>query len=309
MAALATPRQTHPGSEPNPPEIRILTPGDIRGLRFGWHSRFSGTEMRAVLERYPGRSVWAPQTREYALVGPWRNRDEIAAVLELSAVQHPRTMIGAAVERSRIGGATLALVTELDELRKPSFYERAGFEPLEDVLTYELTIGRGRNRFLGPEPDPRSLTFAPVRAEDEAEIAAMVRIDHAAFPWLWWNSADEFRAYAGTPGVELYLGYQDGEPVAYVGLTAYLGWGHLDRIAVDPARQGGGLGTAALRFATSTLAARGARRIGLSTQAQNPRSRRLYERFGFRRSGGNDYRLYGVWLREPPDGRGQRAEG
>jgi len=39
-----------------------------------------------------------------------------------------------------------------------------------------------------------------------------------------------------------------------------------------------------------------ARRVGLSTQADNLRSQQLYERYGFRRAGGNDYTIYGSWL-------------
>ena len=82
-----------------------------------------------------------------------------------------------------------------------------------------------------------------------------------------------------------------------VGFTTYAGWGHLDRIAVDPVCQGQGFGRQALQFVTSALVARGARSVALSTQLENVRSQRLYERFGFRRSRVNDYRLYGVQLR------------
>jgi ribosomal protein S18 acetylase RimI-like enzyme len=139
-------------------------------------------------------------------------------------------------------------------------------------------------------------------------LADLVRIDHAAFPWLWWNSPEEFVAYGGTPGVQLFVGRLAGRVVAYVGLTHYLGWGHLDRIAVEPAAQGQGLGGQALAFAIGVLLRSGARRVGLSTQRRNVRSQRLYERFGFRRSPGYDYRLYGAPLREVEEASSREVE-
>src|SRR5262249_31679163 len=87
------------------------------------------------------------------------------------------------------------------------------------------------------------------------------------------------------------------QPVAYVGLTSYLGWGHLDRIAVLPSLQGQGLGQEGLAFALDHLARLGSRRVGLSTQRTNVHSQHLYERAGVRRAWGNDYRVYGRFLR------------
>ena len=78
---------------------------------------------------------------------------------------------------------------------------------------------------------------------------------------------------------------------------------HLDRIAVRPDLQGSGYGAATLAFTVETLFHRGSRRVGLSTQATNHRSRRLYERFGFRRTPGHDYDLYGSTRPRPSNWR------
>ncbi len=83
-------------------------------------------------------------------------------------------------------------------------------------------------------------------------------------------------------------------------MTAYLGWGHIDRVAVIPDLQGQGLGTDAVRFALRRLATAGAKRIGLSTQRGNIASQKVYERLGFRRAIASDYRLYGKILLRPP---------
>jgi ribosomal protein S18 acetylase RimI-like enzyme len=149
-----------------------------------------------------------------------------------------------------------------------------------------------------PPPARRSgrLRFVPVNSSDARSRATLLAIDHAAFPWLWQNCELEFETYGLTPGVELFLGLLDNQPVSYVGLTSYLGWGHLDRIAVLPELQGQGLGQEGLAFALDRLAMQGSRRVGLSTQRSNVHSQHLYERFGFRRAWGNDYRVYGRYL-------------
>ena len=276
--------------------VRILLPEDVDLLRLGWQHRHDAHDVRRLLSIYPERSVWIPETREFALVGPWRHRADIAAVQEFSAIRGIEPLIAALLQLSRQADTTLVLITELDERRRPSFYGRLGFEELEEVITYELD--RPGTQPL-PAPPVAPVTFVPITFADGPGLDVVLRIDHVAFPWLWWNSAEELRSYVVTPGVALYLGLLEGQPVAYVGMTSYPGWGHLDRIAVLPDVQGQGVGRRALAFAAGTLARRGARRIGLSTQADNIRSQRLYERFGFRRSRVNDYRLYGSWLRNP----------
>ena len=290
MAAESLPL---PDSPDDRPEIRILTAEDVGDLRLHGPRRLSGAAMRDLIRAYPGRSVWVPATLEYALLGPWRHRDEIAVVQELAAIHHAEALLSSAVERCRSAGAALLLMIEMDEARRTAFYERSGLELLEEVITYEFDR-------------PRSVTFTPgalrferVTPSAPASLGDLLRIDHAAFPWLWRNSEAEFRSYSDTLGVQLFLGRRDGRPVAYVGITTFAGWGHLDRMAVVPEMQGMGFGREALAFAVNLLARQGARRIGLSTQRDNVRSQRLYERFGFRRSPGYDYRLFGATLRPP----------
>lgn len=273
--------------------IETLRPEDVDRLHFGIFSRSTATGVRAMISAYPGRSVWVPETLEYAIVAPWRHRLEVANVHELSAARHPTELLADVVRRSGELGAALVLNIELDETRHPAFYDRAGFSLLEEVVTYELLEShwvRGRT-----EP----LTFAPADASDSVTRSRLLEIDHAAFPWLWWNNEAEFIAYAESPGVELYFAHDAGVPIGYIGVTSYLGWGHLDRIAILPELQGRGYGRAALEFAIERLVQLGARHVGLSTQHQNVRSRRLYERTGFRHVPANDYRLYGRILRLP----------
>ncbi|HEU0114494.1 MAG TPA: GNAT family N-acetyltransferase [Thermomicrobiales bacterium] len=271
--------------------IEPLRPADVARLRLAAGGAIDPTDARALLSEYPDRSVWVPSTLEFALLVPWRHRPEIAHVQTLSAVGNAEALLRAAAARSRFQGDDLLLLIDVNESRRPSFYGRAGLNPLEDVITYEFDPTRRHEAPAG------RLRFRFADAADAADLTVLGRIDRDAFPWLWRNSDDEFRVYGATPGVELLLGFDGDVPVSYAGLTRYPGWGHLDRIAVRRDRQGLGFGRETLAFAVERMARTGARRIGLSTQFDNGRSQRLYERFGFRRSPGSDYRLYGVDFR------------
>src|SRR5919112_4790085 len=95
------------GSRITAPVVRPLEREDIPALRLPGRR---GTEsVRKLLELHPGRSVWVPSTLEYAVIGPWRNRPEIASVEDLVAVRHMEELLRAAVERCAEHGDDLML--------------------------------------------------------------------------------------------------------------------------------------------------------------------------------------------------------
>jgi ribosomal protein S18 acetylase RimI-like enzyme len=273
------------------PDIRTLHPEDVAGLRLNRQSSID--DALAALSALPGHSVWCPESLEYVLVTPWRHRQEIGYLSELASIRSTEALILAAAERGHAHGDALTLMIDLDEERPAGFYRRAGLQPIERIVTYELR--RGNQRL----PDSGGLTFVRGDMRHPDHLSALLELDHAAFPWLWWNSPREFERYHEQPGVEIYIGVEGSRVVSYSGFTLFHGWAHLDRIAVLPGVQQRGLGRATLAFAVRELLARGVDRIGLSTQENNTRSRTLYEGFGFRRSPGYDYCLYGTAHREP----------
>ncbi len=287
------PRQQMPIAQP---EIRLLTAGDVRQLHLSGDQRLNEAALRSLVTAYPGRSVWAPETLEFIAMSPWRHRAEIAHVREISAVRHRDSLLTAAIDQCRAAEAAMVLYIQMDEFREPGWYARVGLEPIEEVITYEL---RRLNAMRGRSTGLRYVAADPT---DPAVMTDLVRLDHAAFPWLWWNSVAEFAAYRMTAGVQIYLALAGQRPIGYVGMTLYPGWGYIDRIAVDPESQGRGYGRQLLAFAVERMAQQGARRVALSTQRENHRSRRLYERAGFQRSPGFDYQIYGVALRSPAPG-------
>jgi len=287
-STLVPPRQ----AQITNPAVRTLSPGDVGSLRLPYAGEVHS--LQQTLAEYPGRSVWVPETLEYVVLTPWRNRREIASVDEMTAGRHSNSLLQAAFERCVEQGDDLLLAIELESRHGSSRFERAGFQLLEEVITYETNVWQRTESTFG------GLRLAPVRAGDRrAEV--VLQIDQAAFPWLWRNSRAELDVYLATPGVAVYLVESDGEPVAYVGATPFSGWAHIDRIAVAPHLQGHGLGWKSLSLAVDDLRRKGARRVALSTQRTNLRSQRLYERFGFWRTPELDYLIFGAWCHEPFD--------
>lgn len=270
------------------PHVALLTPDAVSRLRLPWDGRYSPRELGSIAAADPPLSVWNRQTGEFLAAGPWRHRSEIATILELGASGGAIELIDAFTVVSRERGVRLVVASEQAERRKREFYVNARFDLIEQIIIYELSRIRAR------APHTRDLRFEPLDPSDSSMLMALINLDHEAFPWLWWNSRDEFLEYASAPGVRIDLGYDSsGRLMSYVGMTRYRSWGHLDRIAVAPDAQGRGYGRAALDYAVMTLATAGARRVGLSTQARNTRSRALYESYGFRRSHSHDYHLFG----------------
>jgi ribosomal protein S18 acetylase RimI-like enzyme len=268
-------------------DIRILTPDDVRTLRMPWDGRFTEREIREIVSVGPRVSVFNRRTGEFLIGGPWRHRVEIATILELAATAGAIDLIHGFTEACALVGKELVVASEQAERRKREFYAGASLDPIEEIVVYELS------RVRPAPPQLQGLRFEPFEPDHNEQFDGLLELDHQSFPWLWWNSADEFLDYTSAPGVQIDIGRdQTGRIIAYTGTTRFRTWGHLDRIAVAPDLQGRGLGKAALDWAVMSLARSGAKRVGLSTQARNTRSRQLYESYGFRRSPSHDYRIY-----------------
>jgi ribosomal protein S18 acetylase RimI-like enzyme len=279
-----------------------LSESDAHHLNLGWTSRFDKPDIRTIVAQYPDLSRWIPETGEYLIAGPWRHRAEVASVLELSGREGAAELLRSFADAAAEAGKDLALLSEHQETRNPALYERAEFELLEHIMIYELQSVPVINT------KSMELQFREMLVLRDDDLAALMELDHASFPWLWWNSEAEFLSYGRARGVKIYGGWDpDGQLVSYIGVTLFRSWGHLDRIAVHPDHQGKGIGLESLNWAIYVLAQSGARRIGLSTQARNERSRQLYERYGFRRMEKQDYFLYGRWLRSADEGTDEHS--
>lgn len=270
--------------------VRTLTPADTQHLAIRNHPRLNDGDAEALVIQAPGLSKWHPESGEFLIVTPWRHRQEIPAVNVMSAFRHEDALLAASIEAAEKQGAAAFVLLETYETRQPSFYVRNGLGRLETIITYEL---------IEPGTFLRQLThrrqeFVQLDRHTAELAKAVLDLDSVAFPWLWWNSPEEFSSYLSMPNIEVWAGILDGEVISYVGFTHFWRWSHLDRIAIRPDVQRQGLGREALHFAVERMLERGATRIGLSTQGENAASRHLYESVGFRETPGHNYDVRGV---------------
>src|SRR3712207_5102607 len=67
------------------PAIEPLRAADVRDLRLPWLSRFNTSLLTHHVQTHAAHGLWVPRTGEYAVWEPWRHRDDIACVLEVTA--------------------------------------------------------------------------------------------------------------------------------------------------------------------------------------------------------------------------------
>lgn len=158
----------------------------------------------------------------------------------------------------------------------PSLVERSGFEHLHDVVFLEWP---GRT-----SPPVPGLAVGRLRPMQASDLTAVAEADARAFAPIWQLSARSLAAaFAQADSASVIEA--DGRPVGYQISTATALGAHLARLAVDPAHQGRGLGTALVADALRSLVRLGYNRVTVNTQSDNGPSLKLYSRLGFRRTG------------------------
>ena len=205
-----------------------------------------------------------------ARVAAWHGRPEIASVALLCRGTPPVESIEGLLEQLRgcgyqeiitnalAPGASLPLVDS-------GFYIRARLH----LLSHDFTA-------LGA-PTRRT------RRSGAADRAAVLAVDAAAFDDFW--QLDDLglqQAARATPRSQLRV--TRGDSICGYGLFGRAErTGYVQRLAIHPAAQGTGLGSALLTDGLHWMRARGARSAFVNTQVDNERALHLYERSGFRR--------------------------
>ena len=138
------------------------------------------------------------------------------------------------------------------------------------------------------ELPPRTV-LRPMRWWD---IPAVTVLEHVAFPedaWsvgMFWSELAEVASryylvaeeYGSDPA---HPDRQGPRIVGYAGLLAGTGEAEVQTIAVDPNREGRGLGAALLTELLQEAARRDCDDVVLEVREDNPRAQELYRRFGF----------------------------
>lgn len=259
------------------PAIEPLLPENVRDLRLPWLSRFNTALLAGHLLDNPGHALWVPLTGEYIVAEPWRHREDIATIMEVTARKGRDALVQALLGQLSAEGYRLALCS--DEVWRDHTKSRLGadFGQVEKIVFFQRDL---RDKLAG-EPKT-ALPQLEYRRYNLSDLDMLMALDHDSFPWLWWNSRREFGTYLGIHNVFVYAAYMEGEPVGYASFTLYEGWSHLDRLAVASSRQGRRYGAAQLMHIMQQMVSLGSASVTLSTQQNNAQSHRLYGAFGFK---------------------------
>ena len=134
-----------------------------------------------------------------------------------------------------------------------------------------------------PDPGPAASLVHRSRRADRAHL---LELDRSAFPSFWQLDDGALAdALTATPSSRLRVADAPGAgDLAGYAITGRAGpRGYLQRLAVDPARQRQGIGTALVVDGLRWLRRWGAREVLVNTQERNGAALALYEALGFRR--------------------------
>ncbi|MHB1131272.1 MAG: GNAT family N-acetyltransferase [Chloroflexota bacterium] len=275
-------------SQANAPEIVPLTTADLARLQpRNWS--LPHNDALETLGRSPELAFRVIGSNEYVIGSRWRRRAEIVSVEYLKAGTCRRQLLQRLLDEAYRFEAKLVVVSGAEQAEKPGFYRSEGFSVVDEIVRYQ--------RQGVQVEQPTGLCARRLAPSDRLELLS---VDHEAFPWLWWNSDEEFTWYLGLPGVEAHVALSEGRIVGYTGFTITGLQGHLDRLAVHPNFQGNGLGKQLVLLTLDRMAQRGVVRVALTTQVANHRSARLYHSLGFVRTNLR-FPLYGRWLTKAGD--------
>lgn len=163
-----------------------------------------------------------------------------------------------------------------DQWIQPEFVRR-GWRRETDVVVYEKT-----NLDIPSRGDER----VRVRRAQPVDLRAVLALDRISFVPQWVK--DEGLLGAALIEQQFFMiAESSGVPVGYAFATSHFNGRlvHLVRIAVDPARRGQGIGVRLMAEVVNFARRSAAETLTLNTQSENHTAQRLYEWFGFRRTG------------------------
>jgi ribosomal protein S18 acetylase RimI-like enzyme len=206
---------------------------------------------------------------------PWHGDDRIAHVAPAGDFLGPLTPddVLRSLRSLRRSGYEVALTAALPRADQAPFLE-VGFTETERLHLLLHSFDQ-----IDPAPAPPGCDLRRGRRRDHDAVLA---IDHAAFAPFWRLDAvglDE--ALAATVNVHFQTARAGSRILGYAVCGRAGHRGYVQRLAVDPAVQGRGVGAALLADGLRWLRRWGARDALVNTQEGNERSLRLYQRAGF----------------------------
>ncbi len=206
--------------------------------------------------------------------GSWRGSPDLAYLVPLTgaATLTPSTLADIRTRLRQKGFSSV--VTAAVGPTERQMLEADGFAAHEllHLLRHDL-------RAPLPSPPGRNVGIRRGRRRERVEILA---VDHRTFDDFWRLDPEGLEeAIQATPVSRLRV-VRDSGVIAYA-VTGRAGTqGYLQRLAVDPAAQGRGLGSALVSDSLHWLHRRGAGTVWVNTQEANDAALSLYEKTGFR---------------------------
>ncbi|MHB8670596.1 MAG: GNAT family N-acetyltransferase [Acidimicrobiales bacterium] len=225
--------------------------------------------------------------RERARAGPWRGDPRTAYLSPVPAGPPPSPDFLIECLRTLSRGGYTSVVTGALVPAEQQPFRLVGFEEHEHLhlLARDLhDLAGARAAVRAGDPDP-SVRLRRARRSDRPRALA---IDAAAFRPFWrLDEAGLDEAIAATPSsrfrVALDRSVADEAVVGYAVCGRAGRHGYLQRLAVHPDAQRGGLGRALVIDGLEWMRRRGVARAVVNTQLDNEAALVLYERLGFRR--------------------------
>jgi ribosomal-protein-alanine N-acetyltransferase len=152
----------------------------------------------------------------------------------------------------------------------------AGFQEMDHIVTL---IRHSRPL---PTLPPSPAVLRPANAADVPRLAAL---DAAAFAPPYRLTAGDLAEALLASDIFVVAELEGGRLAGYCSAAVHGEEGHIARLAVLPATQGQGIGRAMLNQALVYCHTHATARVLINTQKSNQASLRLYEGFGFRRTG------------------------
>jgi ribosomal protein S18 acetylase RimI-like enzyme len=234
-------------------------------------ARGGGDRLRTAVG-VPGVDVikWGP---ERARTGPWRGDRQVAYLSPLADAPLPSAaFVRRCLDDLAARGYSRVVTGALSPAESSGFLA-AGFEISEQLhlLAHDL------------DALPDTPAQARLRRAGRRDHTAVLAVDHRSFPPFWQlDSSGLVDAIGATPHSRFRVADLDAV-VAYA-ITGRAGRrGYLQRLAVEPAHGGRGIGTALVVDGLRWLRRRRADQAVVNTQLDNGRALALYERLGFRR--------------------------
>ncbi|MCD9624464.1 GNAT family N-acetyltransferase [Rhabdothermincola salaria] len=221
-------------------------------------------------------------------LGSWRGDDAVALLSPTAGVAPTPGGLAEALQRVVEQGYRTVITPALTHGEQQPFL-RAGFTVHERLHLLRHPLDR--------IPPPRTPN-ARLRRGRRGDLDAVLAVDGAAFDSFWrFDRAGLADARSATPSHRFRVAGAHRRVVGYhvTGRAGRLGY--LQRLAVDPAHQGGGLGTALVGDALAWCRRHGCRSVLVNTQETNQRALGLYQHLGFTPE------PYGLAVLEHPLGR------